>query len=266
MLGLKTRRCPVWREKEMRRSLTTPSIAFVSASASATWLRATTKPVSINGFTGNVWASRRSRWAIGCVLSARSSPRRRSSGCDRVVAHCRHVPAAGGALNTATTTGGSPKHCQFVIYPLEIDYLDPWARNDAGSIMNRNDRHTSPLLWAWQQSRSSSPSLDKGLCTLQSSCPFCGQRLAALERAAQWHNIRYHTRWAAQKNPRSDRQETIERVNAQHQAFSRDAPHRELSWHAAAQGGPVPFVDAPGQLQLALRLPATLPSTNSQES
>jgi len=68
------------------------------------------------------------------------------------------------------------------------------------------------------------------------------------------------------EKPRSDRQETIQRVNAHHQAFSRDAPHRELSWHAAAQGGPVPFVNAPGQLQLALRLPTTLPSTNSQES
>lgn len=60
-----------------------------------------------------------------------------------------------------------------------------------------------------------------------------------------------------------------QRVIAHNQAFSRDAPHRELSWHAAAQGGPVPFVDAPGQLQLALRLPPTLPSmasTRSQES
>lgn len=38
------------------------------------------------------------------------------------------------------------------------------------------------------------------------------------------------------------------------------APHGEVWWHAAAQGGPVRFVDAPGQLQLALRVPATLPS------
>lgn len=116
-LAQRMKRCLVSLEKEMRRSLMIQNTASASASALAIWWRATTTTASINGSTGNVWGSRRSRWGIGCALSARSSRRRRSSGCDRGVAHCRYAVGAGEASATATANGAPAQVHGFCYIP-----------------------------------------------------------------------------------------------------------------------------------------------------